>query len=366
MYTYRIYYTPFYKEDDTLLQNYFSGATLHAWALPALILLCSLIAGFVIDRLIQKKLLPQGYDNTPESFSQIAAKALRYMPIAWCLILGIYWALSTIDIAPTVKEILSLLLKTLILLSNTITIARIIIGAMHYYLQRNAENLSSSSLLTHLMEVVIYSCGFMIILHACGISIAPILTALGIGGMAVAIALQDTLTNFFAGVQLLIMKPIRVGDFIKLSSGEEGVVIDINFRHTSIQEVNLGMIIIPNQKIASATLMNYDLPHREIFLMVPCGVSYDSDLDLVERIAIEVAKDVMEKLSPNNTFEPFVRYNAFGESSIDFNVILRTDNVAQRSQLRHEFIKALTIRFREEQIDIPFPSRTLYMSKSSE
>ncbi len=349
-----------------MLQNYFSQSTLEAWALPTLILLCSLIVGIVIDKLVQKKLLPVGTIDTPESFSQIAAKALRYMPIAWCLIIGIYWALSTIDITPSVKEMLSLLLKTLILLSNTITIARIIVGAMHYYLQRNTDNLSSSSLLTHLMETIIYSCGFMIILHACGISIAPILTALGIGGMAVAIALQDTLTNFFAGVQLLIMKPIRVGDFIKLSSGEEGVVIDINFRHTSIQEVNLGMIIIPNQKIASATLMNYDLPHREIFLMVPCGVSYDSDLDRVEQVAIEVAKAVMEKLSPNNTFEPFVRYNAFGESSIDFNVILRTDNVAQRSQLRHEFIKALAARFREEQIDIPFPSRTLYMSKSAE
>lgn len=346
-----------------MLQNYFSDPTVEAWLLPTLILLGSLIAGFALDRLIQKKLLPQRDLDAPESLAQIAAKALRYMPIAWCLILGIYWALSTVDIVPTVKEMLSLLLKTLILLSNTVTIARIIVGAMHYYLRRNAENLSSSSLLTHLIEAVIYSCGFMIILHACGISIAPILTALGIGGMAVAIALQDTLTNFFAGVQLLIMKPIRVGDFIKLSSGEEGVVIDINFRHTSIQEVNLGMIIIPNQKIASATLMNYDLPHREIFLMVPCGVSYDSDLDRVEEIAVEVAKDVMKRLSPDSSFEPFVRYNAFGESSIDFNVILRTDNVAQRSQLRHEFIKALTARFREEQIDIPFPSRTLYLSR---
>lgn len=346
-----------------MLQNYFSTQTIESWALPTIIILCSLVAGFIIDRLIQKKLLPTHEASASESFSLIAAKALRYMPVAWCLILGIYWALSASDMEPSVKDILSLLLKTLILFSNTITVARIIVGAMHYYLRRNAENLSSSSLLTHLLEVVIYSCGFMIILNACGISIAPILTALGIGGMAVAIALQDTLTNFFAGVQLLIMKPIRVGDFIKLSSGEEGVVIDINFRHTSIQEVNLGMIIIPNQKIASATLMNYDLPHREIFLMVPCGVSYDTDLDRAEQIAIEVAKDVMERLSPNNSFEPFVRYNAFGESSIDFNVILRTDNVAQRSQLRHEFIKALAARFREEQIDIPFPSRTLYLNK---
>lgn len=348
-----------------MLQNYFSTTVIEAWMLPVLILICSLAAGIVIDKLVQKKILPQNAPAEPESLAQIAAKALQHMPIVWTLTLGVYWVLNMVDITPSVKEPLSLLLKTLILLSNTVTVARIIVGALHYYLRRNAENLSSSSLLTHLMEFIVYACGFMIILQACGVSIAPILTALGIGGMAVAIALQDTLTNFFAGLQLIVMKPIKVGDFVKLSTGEEGVVIDINFRHTSIQEVNLGMIIVPNQKVAAATLMNYDLPRREIFLTVPCGVSYDSDLEKVERVALEVANEVMQSLSPNTTFEPFVRYQAFGQSSIDFNVILPTDNFAQRSILRHKFVKALTVRFREEGIDIPYPTQTVHIARQS-
>ena len=287
------------------------------------------------------------------------------MPILWSLMLGVYWVIGTIDITPSMKELLSLLLKSLVMLSTTITVARIIVGALQYYLRRNAENLSSSSLLAHLIEFIVYSCGVMIILQACGVSIAPILTALGIGGMAVAIALQDTLTNFFAGLQLIIMKPIKVGDFVRLSSGEEGVVIDINFRHTSIQDINLGMIIVPNQSVASATLMNYDLPHREIFLTVPCGVSYDSDLEQVERVTLETANTILQKFSPHITTEPLFRYQAFGQSSIDFNVILPIDNVAQRGILRHEFVKALTARFREEGIEIPYPIQMVHLARQN-
>lgn len=348
-----------------MLKNYFSAATIEAWTLPVLILIGSLIAGFAIDKLLQKKILPHGTVAEPETLSQIAAKTLRYMPILWSLMLGVYWVIGTIDITPSMKELLGLLLKSLVMLSTTITVARIIVGALQYYLRRNAENLSSSSLLAHLIEFIVYSCGVMIILQACGVSIAPILTALGIGGMAVAIALQDTLTNFFAGLQLIIMKPIKVGDFVRLSSGEEGVVIDINFRHTSIQDVNLGMIIVPNQSVASATLMNYDLPHREIFVTVPCGVSYDSDLEHVERVTLETAKEVLHRLTPQITTEPLLRYQAFGQSSIDFNVILPVSTVAQRSVLRHEFVKALTARFREEGIEIPYPIQMVHLARQT-
>ena len=349
-----------------MIEKYFSMTSIESWTLPVLVFVCSLVIGIIIDKQLQRKICPQNASSDPESLAHIAAKTLLYMPILWSLIVGIYWAINMIDIAPYVQEILSLFLKSLVLLSTTITVARIIVNAVHYYLRRNAENLSSSSLLAHLLEFIIYSCGLMIILQVCGISIAPILTALGIGGMAVAIALQDTLTNFFAGLQLIVMKPIKVGDFIRLSSGEEGFVVDINFRHTSIQDVNLGMIIVPNQAVSSATLMNYDLPRREIFLTVPCGVSYDSDLEYVERVSVEVAKEVMERLSPNTTYEPFVRYQAFGPSSIDFNVVLPTDNVAQRGILRHEFVKALTVRFRKEGIEIPYPIQTVHLTKQGE
>ena len=348
------------------MEKFFSAVPIESWTLPILVFVFSTLVGIIIDRQLQRKLRPQDGQSDPESLSHIAAKTLHYMPILWSLIIGIYWAIHMIDITPYVQNILSLFLKSLVLLSTTITVARIIVNAVHYYLRRNAENLSSSSLLAHLLEFIVYSCGLMIILQACDISIAPILTALGIGGMAVAIALQDTLTNFFAGLQLIVMKPIKVGDFIRLSTGEEGFVVDINFRHTSIQDVNLGMIIVPNQAVSSATLMNYDLPRREIFLTIPCGVSYDSDLEHVERVCIEVATAVMEQQSPNTTYEPFVRFQAFGPSSIDFNVILPTDNVAQRSILRHEFVKALTVRFREEGIEIPYPIQTVQLTKQAE
>ena len=170
--------------------------------------------------------------------------------------------------------------------------------------------------------------GALIILNGLGISIAPILATLGVGGLAVALALKDTLSNFFAGFHIVATKQIRVGDYLKLDSGEEGYVHDISWRTTVIRTLAGNLVLVPNAKLTEMIVTNYTLQERGMAVTVGMGVHYTSDLAKVERVACEVAAEVMREV-PGGVpdFVPFIRYHTFGESGINFSVILRVEDV---------------------------------------
>ena len=127
------------------------------------------------------------------------------------------------------------------------------------------------------------------------------------------------------------------------------------------------MIIVPNSRLASAITVNFNLPQREMALRVEVGVSYDSDLKDVEKITIEVAKEILNEVEGGAPeFEPFIRYHTFADFSINFTVIIYVKEFFSQYVIKHEFIKRLHARFNEKGIDIPFPIRTVYMKQGSE
>lgn len=186
------------------------------------------------------------------------------------------------------------------------------------------------------------------------------------GGLAVALALQDTLSNLFAGIHTIASRKIRPGDYLKLDTGQEGYVADITWRYTTIRTLANNMVIIPNAKIASAVATNFSLPEPEIAISVDVGVGYGSDLDQVESVTMDVARTVMMEIEGGIPgFEPSIRYNKFDESSINFAVNLRAKEFANQYLIRHELIKRLQKRYRQEGIEIPFPIRTIRMAEQN-
>ena len=184
--------------------------------------------------------------------------------------------------------------------------------------------------------------------------------------MAVALALQETLANIFAGLHLILSKQLRLGDYIKLSSGEEGRVTDITWRFTTIIPVGASnTIVIPNKTIAGANITNYSLPSNQINISVPIGVAYDSDLVLVQRVTVETAREVLARVDEDASANPVVRFTDFGESSIDFVVVLQSSLFDHQGVIKHEFIKALTERYRKEGIDMPYPIRTIIQEQEA-
>jgi len=201
-----------------------------------------------------------------------------------------------------------------------------------------------------------------------GVSITPLITALGIGGLAVALALQDTLSNLFAGFQIIISKQVRAGDFIKLETGDEGYVTDVKWRNTTIRSLrSTRVFIVPNSKVSTSIVTNFSMPRKYIWIRIPVGVHYESDLDQVEEVTMEVAKGVTKNFYPQDfPHKPVVRFKEFGDSSINLSVRLPIRQYIDQFKVRSEFIKRLHKRYIEEGIEIPYPIRSIYMRKEGD
>ncbi len=214
--------------------------------------------------------------------------------------------------------------------------------------------------LRRVMVIVVYAFGVLVLLDYLDIAITPIVAGLGIGGLAVALALQPTLTNFFASTQIVSDRVVRVGDYVELDSGVRGYVTDVGWRSTRVRTPFNNMIIIPNSRLADSIITNYHGPSMELAVIVNAGVSYSSDLAHVESVALKVAREVIQDLDEVvKTFEPWFGYEEFGESNINFWVWLQaTDRIAS-FRVKSELIKRLHARFNQEGITINYPVRHL-------
>ena len=193
------------------------------------------------------------------------------------------------------------------------------------------------------------------------------ITALGIGGLAVALALKDTLENLFAGIHIMAEKTIRVGDFVRLETGQEGYVEDISWRTTRIRMIPNNMVIIPNSKLAQSVVINYHLPEKRMSLQIPISVSYSEDPEKIETILIEEIKKAVPKIAGLlSEPEPVVRFiPGFGESSLDFTILCQIEDVSYQFNVQNELRKRIFRRFKEEGIEIPFPQRVVWLKKES-
>ncbi|MEQ1877113.1 MAG: mechanosensitive ion channel domain-containing protein, partial [Bdellovibrionia bacterium] len=224
---------------------------------------------------------------------------------------------------------------------------------------------ATKAIFLSISRVFVVVLSLLIVLDTLGISITPLLASLGVGSVAIALALQDTLSNFFGGVYVLVDKPIRVGDMVRIEDGTEGIVRRIGWRSSHIEVGGTNIVVIPNTKLASSIVTNYDLPTSEVNLTLPIGVSYDCDLEEVEKTAIAVAKEaVMKAQGGVATVEPIVRFTSFADSSINFNLIVRARSFAEAAVVRHELIKAVHARFQRDGIEIPYPQRTIRVLQS--
>jgi small-conductance mechanosensitive channel len=215
------------------------------------------------------------------------------------------------------------------------------------------------------VRVALFAVGFMVALDTLGVSITPLLASLGIGSLAVALALQDTLGNFFSGMYLQFEQPVRIGDYVKLENGNEGYICNIGWRSTHVRLTSENTIIIPNNKLSSSIILNYNMPHPETIMLVEAGVAYGSDLEKVENVVVEVGREIMKKESIGGvpSYQPLVRYHTFADSSINFTVVLRARHWTDQGYVKHEFIKSLHSRFNKEGIEIPFPQRVVHYVK---
>ncbi len=261
------------------------------WVVPLALILGGPILGVFVDKFVlgrvRKSLARTGWGG-----DEFVVNALRGMPILWLTLLGAYSALQSLPLSPSLQSLAMNALLVGAILSVTITAAKVAAGLVGVYARHIEGALPATTLFTNLTKLLVFLIGSMIILQTLNISITPILTTLGVGGLAVALALRDTLSNLFSGLQVVASRQVKPGDYVKLESGEEGYVNDITWRNTAIRALPNNMVIVPNSKLASGLVTNYYQPEKEMSVPVQIGISYQSDLNKLEQVTIDVAKEV--------------------------------------------------------------------------
>ncbi|WGV28415.1 mechanosensitive ion channel family protein [Halotia branconii] len=331
------------------------------WILPVALILFALLAGIIGEKVIFTK-LSRFVTKRQILGGEVIFNSLRRMTFIWFTLAGFSAAISysSLKIDADFKILLQKVITIIFLSSVTFVLARLTAGFVSLFIHRTEG--VPASLISNLAMTIILVLGTLIILQTVGIEITPIVTTLGIGGLAVGLALQDTLANLFSGFYLIVSKQVRTGDYVKLDDGQEGYVTDITWRNTTIREISNNVIIVPNSKLASAIFTNYHLPEKEITLTMNVGVSYNSDLEEVERVTVEVAKDVMREIAPELiAIEPYIRFHTFNDFSIDFTLYMRVSEYFDQRMGKHLFVKKLHKRYQQAGITIPFPIRDVYM-----
>lgn len=340
--------------------------TIYEWGIPSLAFLIWIVLIFTLIHPLIKH-LKKKTEQTKYIFDEVLASAIELPLILFFLGLGLNFYFDAIP--PLSKKLMKYtdaLIIIIFILSGYLFVDRLMIEVLRRYSKKVEIISSSAGVIKTLYRAIILGFIFLIVLDRLKITITPFLASLGIGGLVVALALQDTLTNFFSGIYIFFDKPVRIGDYIMLETGQEGYVQHIGWRSTRIRMLPNNILIIPNTKLVGSQITNFYLPEPEMAVLVQVGVSYKSDLEKVERVTIEVAKQVLQEVEGGvKDFEPFIRYHTFDEFSINFTVILRAKEYVYKYLIIHEFIKRLHKRYQQEGIEIPFPIRTIYMKNES-
>lgn len=349
---------------STILENEFVVAMLqNEYFILLLILAGTMVFAHVFQFIMYnyvKKLTEKTKSNIDDLLFKFTAKPVYFL----ILLIGLYFGLRSISVYAKYSIQLDTIFFVLTVFGISYIISRIIAVFVSESLKVQKKYEKTPQLINKIVSIIIYLIAGMIILDYFQIDVTPLIATLGIGGLAVGLALQSTLSNFFAGLQILVDKPIKVGDFIELEGDISGYVEDVGWRSTRIRTLTNILIILPNSKLAESMITNLSLPVQETSLIIQCGVAYGSDLEKVEKITLQVAKEVQKKVEGAvKDFEPLVRFHTFGDSNINFSIILRIKDPESKFLVRHEFIKMLKRRFDKEKIEISWPVVKLYKGK---
>jgi small-conductance mechanosensitive channel len=332
---------------------------------PGAAFLFTLTAAFVL-RAIALRQLSRWAARTVTDVDDLLLHAIRVPSLFWCVATALIVTVRTSSVEEGYRELAGDGLTVLVILSVTLALANVAGGAVTLVLRRSGEQTHVPGLGQTAIKTAVLLVGGTILLNALGVEIAPIITALGVGGLAVALALQDSLTNLFAGIHILLERPFHIGHYIQLEDRREGHVLDIGWRTTRIRTLDDDVIVVPNSKIAGSTIVNYHMPFPRSRVVVQVAVAYDSDPDRVravlesEMASLAAAADyVLAEPAPS------VLFRRMGDWALEFDVRFHIRDIALAERATDLANTRLFRRLRAEGIDIPFPTRTVVLRKDA-
>ncbi|MBV8135859.1 MAG: mechanosensitive ion channel [Deltaproteobacteria bacterium] len=343
-----------------LLVQIRNGGILSPWVIGPAVFLLSIAILLAFKNLVlavfRRYIAQRASLAWADSFIEALSPALTIVIVAS----GVALLDRTLPLSPRSDRAFDVVVVGALVLALVIFTDRICRRLMERVALRSPAVQGALGLLQGGLRGVVIGLGMLVFLDSIGISITPLIASLGVGSLAVALALQDTLANLFAGIYMIAEKPVEAGHFIKLETGEEGHVTRVGWRNTRVHMLNDATVVVPNSKLAGSVITNFSLPQHQLAVSLEIGVDYSCDLDRVEQVTLEVARELMTHSDGAAAgFESRMRYHTFADSSINFTVWLGARDFVSGVKIKHEFIKLLHKRYQSEEISIPFPRHTL-------
>lgn len=351
---------------DSLLSRL--GLEDHVWVDPVIglivfgiAILVSALSHYVIIPLAQRL-----SHHTETELDDLVFRTIRRPVSLIIMVLGGYLAvIIPTDLTAAQQSAVNSLFAAAAIMSVVLLIGRVLAVTLDWYIaglgatQRGA-GAHIIPMLRRLVVMAVYIIGGLLALETLGISISPLIAGLGLGGLAVALAIQPTLANIFAGTYVMTEGVISPGDYIELQGGVAGYVIGVSWRSTRIRTWENNLVVIPNARLADTIITNYYEPEPPVNVFLTCGVSYDSDLARVEAVSMEVMNRVLDS-SPHGVKEygAYFGFDTFGESNVDFWLFVQARDRLASFELRSELIHELHLQFAKEGIVINYPVRAL-------
>ncbi len=329
-----------------------------------LIILAFWLASFVLTFSFRflKRFARETKTDLDDRLLKTIEQPLRYLAV----LLGFYFATAYAQLNWNWRGLsLDGLFYTLIVLLVAYSLSHIAKEVLSWWSEKKEVKLINETTFVFIRKVIsasVYLLAALVVLKHFGIEIGPMLAGLGVAGLAIALGLQETLANLFAALYLVMDKSINIGDYIKLEDGTRAYIEDISWRSTRIRTIGGNTIIIPNSKFISQNIASYDYPESPFRTSVIIGVSYYSDLDLVEKVARQAANNVIAKMKikvPNN--KPMFRFHELTDSAINIKVMVKVDSVRDERRVKSALIKELVEQFHQHNIEIPYPQRVVHM-----
>lgn len=279
---------------------------------------------------------------------------------AWIslILVGALVSVVWLNLDPRITFIVNAILKTLLIIVLAVGLGRVMKNMCHQWWMTRRQGQQIIHMFENVGRVLVLISGVALFLLVWRIDISPLLASAGIVGLAAALAARDTLANFFGGINIFLDKPFITGDYIVLESGERGEVVEIGVRSTLIRTRNDEQISIPNSIVANTKIINESAPEPRYRVRIKVGVAYDSNLKEVEEALLAVA-DANQSIA--HAPEARVRFRAFGDSSLEFELLCWAKTPADRGRVIHELNLAIFNEFKKRKISIPFPQRDVYM-----
>ncbi len=292
-------------------------------------------------------------------------KLLGYLhrPIYWTVgLLGALHACIYLALPVPWDTVIPRGIKTMITVVWWITLFNVVKDLISYRIESIKESGKVGQdlfiLFKNFIHVAVFALGVLWVLSVWKVNLTPLFASAGIAGIAIGFAAKDTLANFFGGISIFFDKSYKTGDYVILDSGERGEVVDIGIRSTKIKTRDDVLITIPNSIMANSKIINETAPVPRYRIRIPVGVAYGSDLKKVEEVLVNTAHShrLVKKIP-----EPRVRIRAFGNSSIDFELLCWVENPADRGLVMHELFLAIYQAFDRAEIVIPFPQMDVHL-----